>query len=90
LLIDAEDFKVQTGKKISLKDYDSSWIPKWAEKCEEKEGKKVVKEQASAILKENLKKLVDMQELLWASNTYSMLIILQGMDSAGKDGTISM
>ena len=30
-----------------------------------------------------------MQELLWASDTYSMLIILQGMDAAGKDSTIS-
>ena len=30
-----------------------------------------------------------MQELFWASGTYSMLIILQGMDAAGKDSTIS-
>ena len=30
-----------------------------------------------------------MQELLWASDTYSMLIILQGMDAAGKDSTIA-
>jgi PPK2 family polyphosphate:nucleotide phosphotransferase len=29
-----------------------------------------------------------MQELFWASDTYSMLIILQGMDAAGKDSTI--
>lgn len=84
-----EDFKVKSGKKISLKDYDSSWVPKWAEKLDEKEGKKAVKDQAQAILDENLQKLVEMQELLWASSSYSLLIILQGMDSAGKDGTIS-
>ena len=30
-----------------------------------------------------------MQELFWASDSYSMLIILQGMDAAGKDGVIN-
>ena len=87
--IDTEDFKVPAGKTISLKDYDSGWIPKWAKKQEEKEGKKAVKEQALKLLEANRQKLVEMQELFWASDTYSMLIILQGMDAAGKDGTIS-
>ena len=85
----SEDFKVSSNKKISLKDYDSGWIPKWAKEQEEKEGKKAVKEQALAILEANRQKLVEMQELFWASHTYSMLIILQGMDAAGKDSTIS-
>jgi PPK2 family polyphosphate:nucleotide phosphotransferase len=84
-----EDFKVLPGKKVNLRDYDSCWVPKWVKKQEEKEGKKAVKEQALAILDENRQKLVTMQELLWASDSYSLLIILQGMDSAGKDGTIS-
>ena len=87
--IDAENFKVPAGKKITLKAYDSCWVPKWAKKQEEKEGKKSVKEQALTLfLKANRKKLVEMQELFWASSTYSMLIILQGMDAAGKDSTI--
>jgi len=85
---DSEDFKVSSGKKTSLKDFDSGWIPKWAKKKEDEEGKKAVKEQALAILEANRQKLVEMQELFWASNTYSMLIILQGMDGAGKDSTI--
>jgi PPK2 family polyphosphate:nucleotide phosphotransferase len=84
----SEDFKVSSNKKISLKDYDSGWIPKWAKEQEEKEGKKAVKEQALALLEANRQKLVKMQELFWASDTYSMLIILQGMDAAGKDSTI--
>src|SRR5208283_4740439 len=86
--MDSEDFKVPPGKKTSLQNFDSSWVPKWAEKKEDDEGKKAVKEQASAILEANTQKLVEMQELLWASGTYSMLIILQGMDAAGKDSTI--
>jgi PPK2 family polyphosphate:nucleotide phosphotransferase len=87
--IDTEDFKVPVGKAINLKDYDSCWIPKWSQKQEEKEGKKAAKEQALKLLESNRQKLVDLQELFWASDTYSMLIILQGMDAAGKDGTIS-
>jgi PPK2 family polyphosphate:nucleotide phosphotransferase len=85
---EAEDFKVPLGKEISLDNYDSAWIPKWAKDEEEKEDKKTIKEQASKILEANRQKLVEKQELLWASSSYSMLIILQGMDAAGKDGTI--
>ncbi len=87
--MDSEDFKVPTGKKISLKDFDPAWIPKWAEKKEAEEGKKATKDQGSAILEANRQKLVEMQALFWASHTYAILIILQGMDAAGKDGTIS-
>ena len=87
--IDTEDFKVPVGKAINLKNYDTCWIPKWSQKQEEKEGKKAAKEQALKLLESNRQKLVDLQELFWASDTYSMLIILQGMDAAGKDGTIS-
>jgi PPK2 family polyphosphate:nucleotide phosphotransferase len=86
--MNAEDFKVKLGEKVSLKDYDTAWIPKWAQKQEEKEGKKAVKEQALGLLRENKQKLIELQQLFWASGTYSMLIILQGMDAAGKDGTI--
>lgn len=47
-----------------------------------------MKEQALGILEENRQKLAEMQELFWASDTYSLLIVLQGMDAAGKDGVI--
>ena len=48
--IDTEDFKVPVGKTINLKAYDSGWVPKWAKKQEEKDGKKAVKEQALKLL----------------------------------------
>ncbi len=86
--MDAQDFKVLGGKKLSLKNYDPAWLPKWAKKLETKDGKKVVKEKALSILEKNRKKLVNQQELLWASDSYALLIILQGMDAAGKDSTI--
>jgi PPK2 family polyphosphate:nucleotide phosphotransferase len=84
----AEDFKVPAGKTISLKDCDSGWVPKWAKKEEQKSSKKTIKQQAAVVLKENRQKLVDEQELLWASDNYAMLLILQGMDAAGKDSVI--
>ena len=44
------------------------------------------------VAEEELRLFVDelkaSQELLWASDTYSLLLVVQGMDAAGKDGTI--
>ena len=48
------------------------------------DGKKAAKEE----LKELRKKLVKLQRLLYAENKHKMLIVLQAMDSGGKDGTI--
>lgn len=85
---EADEFKVPEKGKIKLADYDPAWTPKWVSKMESKEGKKATKDKALSILAENIKKLEIAQELLWANGKYSMLIILQGMDAAGKDGVI--
>jgi len=85
--IEFEDFRVPPGKKISLKDYDSGWVPVWAKK-EEKEGKKTAKDQASAMIAANKQRLVELQEIFWANSTYAMMVVLQGMDGAGKDSAI--
>ncbi len=78
-------FRVPPGKRIRLQDHD----PGWAQTEELKElGKDKVKKRAKEILAENLKSLAETQELLYADDRYSVLIILQAMDAAGKDGTI--
>jgi PPK2 family polyphosphate:nucleotide phosphotransferase len=84
-----DNFRVSPVKEIDLKDYDPGWVPKWAAAKGDKEGKKAAKQQAFEILEANRKRLSRMQELFWANGSYSMLIILQGMDAAGKDGVIS-
>ncbi|HTY74409.1 MAG TPA: polyphosphate kinase 2 family protein, partial [Candidatus Nanoarchaeia archaeon] len=84
-----ENLKVNVGQKIKLKDFDPSWVPSWAAALEKKEGDKTAKEKGLEIIEENRQKLISLQELFWASDTYSMLILLQGMDAAGKDGVIS-
>jgi len=78
-------FRIRAGEKVRLKDHDTGW----AQTKELKElGKEVVKERAGAILQESLDDLTKAQELLYADSRYAILIVLQAMDAAGKDGTI--
>ncbi|WP_024520309.1 polyphosphate kinase 2 family protein [Bradyrhizobium sp. Tv2a-2] len=46
------------------------------------------KDEAEKILEANRKRLADYQERLYAQDRWSVLVILQGMDAAGKDSTI--
>ncbi len=46
-------------------------------------------EAAAAVLTAHRARLSNLQEVLYASQTHSVLIVLQGMDTSGKDGTIS-
>ncbi len=46
-------------------------------------------ETSSAVLTGQRNKLAALQEVLYAGQQHSVLIVLQGMDTAGKDGTIS-
>ena len=43
---------------------------------------------AKKALADGVEQLKDAQELLWASDTYGLLIVFQAMDAAGKDSTI--
>ena len=47
------------------------------------------KDQAEDILKANRKRLSDFQKKLYAQDRWSLLVILQGMDAAGKDSAIN-
>jgi len=65
------------GKKISLKDYDPGWT-----------GSITDKKEATALLRDGVKRLAEEQDKLYAQDTYSLLMVFQAMDAAGKDGTI--
>ena len=43
---------------------------------------------ANEVLKDGVEELSDAQELLWASDTYALLVVFQAMDAAGKDSAI--
>ncbi len=70
-------FIVQPGTKIRLKDYDPGFTSHYKNKNE-----------ASAKLRKDIERLAKYQDVLYAENTYALLVILQAMDTAGKDGTI--
>ncbi|MDB5353499.1 MAG: Polyphosphate kinase 2 [Planctomycetota bacterium] len=77
--------RVPVGKTIRVSDYD----PGWAEIEELKDlGRDAVKQRAKIVLEANRKEMSKAQNLLYADNRFSLLIILQGMDASGKDGTI--
>src|SRR4030081_1422412 len=46
------------------------------------------KDKAEKILEANRKRLIDFQEKLYAQDRWSLLVIVQGMDAAGKDSAI--
>ena len=76
--INSNDFRVPPGKKVKLKDWPTIVKPF----VETKEGYKDV-------LEGHVKKLSSLQELLYAASQFAVLLIFQGMDGAGKDGSIS-
>ena len=70
-------WKVDEGSKVNLKDYDPNYTDEHADHDD-------VKNELEDLGKE----LSDSQELLAAAQHHSMLVVLQGMDTSGKDGTI--
>jgi len=78
-------FKVKPDTKVHLKDYHTGW-----DQTDELKsfGKKATKERANEILQKSAEELAECQELLYADDRYSLLIVFQAMDGAGKDGTI--
>ena len=80
-----QQFRVEPGTAVNLKHF----VTDWTATDEAKEhGKEAIKERAAEILEESRKQLDATQELLYASDTHSVLLIFQAMDAAGKDGTI--
>jgi PPK2 family polyphosphate:nucleotide phosphotransferase len=69
--------KVDPGSKVRLKDYDPDYTAKHSDRAS-----------ADKELQELSNELNELQELLAAAQHHGMLIVLQGMDTSGKDGTI--
>jgi PPK2 family polyphosphate:nucleotide phosphotransferase len=82
---DLRRFIAGPEKKVRLKDRDTSWSLHPSEKSIDESA---VKDELVKRLEQDRARLEEAQELLIASRKYGLLIILQGMDTAGKDGTI--
>jgi PPK2 family polyphosphate:nucleotide phosphotransferase len=77
-----DQWRVSPNKTIRLKDYDPGWsgnpeLPKPERK-----------HFAQDVLSQDVSKLAEAQDHLYTANSWSILIILQAMDAAGKDSTI--
>ena len=78
-------FRVPTNGRFRLKDHDTGWA---GSEYFDDLSKDQLKDRAKAYLTENLSDLAAAQNVLYATDRYSVLIVLQAMDAAGKDGTI--
>jgi len=71
-------FRIADGRKFRLADIDPS------DTC----GIDIEKSEAKALLAKGAKHLSDLQERLYAENQWAILVVLQGLDAAGKDSVI--
>jgi PPK2 family polyphosphate:nucleotide phosphotransferase len=76
-LIRTKDLLVPPKTTISLSDYSTKY-----------EGKTLNKKDAETLLDVGRKGLAEIQDKLYAHNRFSVLIIFQAMDAAGKDGAV--
>jgi PPK2 family polyphosphate:nucleotide phosphotransferase len=70
-------FLVRPDKRIKLADFDPSYTAKFKSR-----------EEATTKLEKDIERLRKYQDILYAQNTYALLVIFQAMDAAGKDSAI--
>lgn len=75
--INSKDFCVPSSGKFKMKEFPTIVKPFYPSK-----------NAYQTLLQENVDELSSLQQLLYASNHNALLLIFQGMDSAGKDGVI--
>src|SRR5688572_14670769 len=70
-------YRISSGSRFRLKDIDPN--DPWGKR---------LKPIADEVLKQSCKRMAGLQERLYAQDRWSVLLIFQAMDAAGKDGTI--
>src|SRR6267154_891151 len=71
------DFRAQQGDRVDLDKWPTAVEPIYESK-----------KQYQKLLKKHVEELSSLQQLLYASSRYALLLIFQAMDAAGKDGAI--
>lgn len=75
--MDTERFLVKAGSKLDFSDHPTDFTGDYTDK-----------DHAVRNLEENVQRLRKLQDVLYAQDRYSLLVIFQAMDAAGKDGAI--
>ncbi len=73
----AKPYRIDDGKHFRLKDFDPADTGPWRSK-----------EHAAEKLHNDIARLEELQDKLYAQAQWALLLIFQAMDAAGKDGTI--
>lgn len=73
----ANKFRIDDGKKFRLRDVDPADTGHWKSK-----------EHAEAALAEGIVRTAELQDKLYAQDNWSLLLIFQALDAAGKDGAV--
>ena len=76
-MVKIKDFLVPPGKKVDLKDHNTSFIGEYKNKND-----------ALEELGADIQELMKLQDVLYAQDSYALLIVIQGMDASGKDSAI--
>jgi len=76
---------VEPGQPAGLEDRDPGWTggAEFADLAQDE-----LQDRANEYVRRGIKDLSEAQELLWATDRYSLLVVLQAMDAAGKDSAI--
>ncbi len=74
--LDTKPYRIDQEQPVHLRDFD----PNASEGLDKSDGE--------ALLADNLAKFDELQQKLWANRNKGLLVVLQGIDTAGKDGTI--
>jgi PPK2 family polyphosphate:nucleotide phosphotransferase len=77
MTINSKDYRVPSDKKVDLGKWPTVVAPYSKSKKQSRE-----------LLQKHMEKLSLLQQILYASHRYALLLIFQGMDGAGKDGAI--
>jgi PPK2 family polyphosphate:nucleotide phosphotransferase len=72
----AKAYRIERGKHFRIKDYDPADTGDWKE------------EQAAQALQKGIAQMAELQDQLYAQDQWSLLLVIQAMDAAGKDGLI--
>ena len=75
--IASKDFRVRESQQVNLKKWPTKVRPYYDSK-----------KQFKKILRQRTEKLSDLQTILYAADSYAVLLIFQAMDAAGKDSAI--
>lgn len=73
----ASDYRVKPGREVDLGEWPTR-----------RSGEDPSEAEVAAQITDHLRHIEDVQQRLYASDTHAVLVVLQGMDAAGKDGVI--